>query len=541
MLTRSGIRLIALGVLTCSYLAFAADDSTVSDNTCVQCHATKQTGFSAPHSFGVNGCIRCHEGDDRGDTLERAHVELIAFPGNLENADRACGRCHANRVDSVTRNLMHTGHGIVDVTRRLINGHAGADDTVNLQSLEHSPADSMLRKLCAGCHLGQDKTEHKLDPTRDRGGGCLACHINDHPADSHAALTTKVSDARCFGCHSRSGRISLSYAGLAEVMPPSPEAMSGKLRLADSRHVERMPADVHYLAGMSCIDCHTAVGLMGAAGEAEHQRAAVDIACIDCHDNDNPRIQRSNWPDEFMGLVRYIPFPADDDTEFLRTSKEGSPLWHIQIRDDGAWLHTKNTNRTLRIPALENASHGNDDSHDRLTCSACHSQWVPQCFGCHMQYDADGSQWDHVDKALTPGRWNEQRSDVRNAPGTLGVNEDGQIEAFVPGMIMTVEHSDWETEKFIRVFAPLSPHTTGAARSCDSCHRSTVAVGLGEGEFVERSGKQNFVPAHEALQDGLPKDAWTNLDGSIRGDTPLPRQRPLDASEIEAVLSAPLH
>jgi hypothetical protein len=30
-----------------------------------------------------------------------------------------------------------------------------------------------------------------------------------------------------------------------------------------------MSADSHYLAGMSCIDCHTSVGLMGSAGEAQ--------------------------------------------------------------------------------------------------------------------------------------------------------------------------------------------------------------------------------------------------------------------------------
>ena len=105
---------------------------------------------------------------------------------------------------------------------------------------------------------------------------------------------------------------------------------------------------------------------------------------------------------------------------------------------------------------------------------------------------------------------------------------------------MTVAHPDWDDDKFLRVFAPLSPHTTGSARNCESCHRSTVAVGLGEGEIVERSGELVFVPAHESLQDGLPRDAWTNLDSSIGGDTPLSGQRPLDAKEIESVLSAPL-
>jgi hypothetical protein len=537
---RTGAGLFAFGLLAWVFPALAADNSTVAYNSCIQCHAIKQTGFTEPHSFGAHSCTSCHAGDERADTVDGAHAGLIAFPGNLDNASRACGTCHADRVDSVARNLMHTGEGIVNVTRMLIDGHVGADDTVNLQSLGHGATDSMLRKLCASCHIGQNKTGHKLDPTRDRGGGCLACHINDYPTDGHPALSTKVSDARCFGCHSRSGRISLSYTGLAEVLAPSSEETGKRLRLADGRHVERMPVDVHYQAGMSCIDCHTSIGLMGAAGEARHQRDAVDIACVDCHDNSNTRIRQSEWPDEFTGLARHIPFPADSDTKFLRTGKNGAPLWHIQVLDDGAWLHTKNTNRTLKVPVLKSDTHGTDDRHDRLTCTACHSQWVPQCFGCHMEYDTDGSQWDHIDQAVTPGRWNERRWDVRNGAGPLGVNEQGDIETFVPGMIMTVSHPDWNEDKFLRVFAPLSPHTTGSARSCESCHRSTVAVGLGDGEVVEESGELHFLPAHESLQDGLPKDAWTNMNGSLGGDTPLTGQRPLDTNEIETVLSAPL-
>ena len=116
---------------------------------------------------------------------------------------------------------MHTGHGIVDVTRRLVDGAAGPRHTTNLQSLGHGPADSMMRKLCASCHLGQEKTAHQLNAMSDRGGGCLACHINSYPENAHPALSRQVSDGRCFGCHSRSGRISLNYTGLAEILSPA--------------------------------------------------------------------------------------------------------------------------------------------------------------------------------------------------------------------------------------------------------------------------------------------------------------------------------
>lgn len=442
-----------------------------ASNSCLDCHPAMRQGFNAAHAFGESGCAVCHAGDPEAETAAAAHLGMEAFPGNLANAEAACGGCHADRVAGVRDSLMHTGHGMVDVTRRLVEGRTGNDEDATLQTLGHGVADSMLRKLCASCHLGQEKTAHALDAMSDRGGGCLACHINRYPANAHPALTTDISDARCFGCHARSGRISLNYVGLAEVLDTPVDEKP--LRLGDGRLVARQPADVHYRAGMACVDCHTADGLMGGVSGARHQRDAVLAACTDCH-------------------------PAEE------------------------------------------LSHAADTRHARLECSACHSQWAPQCFGCHMSYEPGGEQWDHVDKRVTAGRWHEQRSNIRNGLGTLGVNRENRIEIFVPGMIMTIDHPAFEAERFVRVFAPLSPHTTGASRSCASCHRSPEALGLGQGRLRHEAGRLIFEATQPLLQDGLPADAWTNIDGTLGGKTPLSGQRPLNGDEIRAVLEAPL-
>lgn len=81
--------------------------------------------------------------------------------------------------------------------------------------------------------------------------------------------------------------------------------------------------------------------------------------------------------------------------------------------------------------------------------------------------------------------------DVRNTLPALGINAKGRIEPFVPGMIMTVNHPEWDEEKSIRVFAPLSPHTTGPSRSCESCHRSNVL-------FDGHTAKPGHRPFNEA-------------------------------------------
>ena len=434
--------------------------STAAANSCVSCHADRQTGFVAGHAFGANTCTTCHAGNDDAFDEAAAHENLLAFPGNLDNAEHACGGCHADRVASVHESLMHTGRGMVHTTRAVIDGDAGPPHSQNLQSLGHSVADSMLRKQCASCHLGQPKTVHAVDVTTSRGGGCLACHVGEHPEQGHPALTRDVSDGRCFGCHSRSGRISLSYTGLAEVDEPG-------LRLADGRTISRMPADVHYSAGMRCTSCHAADDVMASTTGAVHQRDAVNAKCSDCHE-----------------------------------------------------------------------PHAADAQHARLTCAACHSQWAPQCFGCHMEYDEDGEQWDHVERRVTPGRWSDRRWNVRNGLPSLGVNAHDRIEVFVPGMIMTVAHPSWEQERFVRLFAPLSPHTTGKARSCESCHRSSEALGLGQGELHMVDGEMRFTPRNPVLADGLPADAWTNIENSLGGRAPFPGQRPLDAAEMKRIYSA---
>lgn len=529
MTHRLPLSLCLLAVVTLITQA-AADNLPATGNHCIECHASEQTGFNVAHAFAADNCTACHAGDAKSSTEQVAHEGMIAFPGNLDNAERACGTCHANRVAGVTNNLMHTGHGMVQKTRDVF-GDASPEARANLQSLGHDVADSMLRKQCASCHLGHAKTQRTLDVTRSRGGGCLACHINDYPEQAHPALSTRASDGRCFGCHSRSGRISLSYAGLAETDVPA-------LRLADGRSVERMPADAHYLAGMSCIDCHTSVGLMGDAGDAAHQRQAVDIDCADCHNNENAQVTLADWPPELASMKKQVPFAANAETRFLTTENNGTPLWQIEVRADGSLLHSKITNQQLRVPHLSTETPGHDPQHERLSCAACHSQWAPQCFGCHMDYDPDGEQWDHIEQAITPGRWSDDRWHVSNALPALGVNDRNEIEPFVPGMIMTVAHPALPEPKFVRQFAPLSPHTTGAARSCASCHRSSVALGLGRGKFVNDGGERRFVPEHALLQDGLPGDAWTNIGGSLGGQAPFAGQRPFNAAEIEAILEA---
>ena len=539
---------------TCSYYFFIysvfallllialpiAATATVKGNTgCLSCHLNKSTGFSNKHTFAATQCTTCHEGDDTANSLPQAHEALVAFPADMDHAETACGNCHARRVRDVTHSLMNTGKGIIEKTRHVFEERSHPENSDGFSSIGHTPADSLLRKLCASCHLGNNKSKHALDVTSDRGGGCSACHINSYPKDQHPALASRVEDRRCFGCHSRSGRISLNYAGLAEIIPAEQPAEIPLeiLQLADGRSVIKRPADVHHVAGMSCIDCHTSTGLMGGNDNTGHQQQAVDIRCTDCHKNESPPTSLSSWPEEFDGLKQYLKPDTLTGQPFLTTAHSGTPLWHISQDENGtALLHPKLGGPALQIPSYTTVSHPLEKEHARLHCSACHSQWAPQCYGCHIEYDPDSRQKDHLLQKETPGRWNEQRRDVRSGLPPLGVTADNTIRPFVPGMIMTIKHPDWEGQKFKRLFASAEPHTTGKSRSCFSCHQSSTALGLGEGELLKTEQQWKFLPKHKILNDGLPADAWASFDEAVSARSKYTRHRPFNRDEILRIL-----
>jgi hypothetical protein len=311
--------------------------------------------------------------------------------------------------------------------------------------------------------------------------------------------------------------------------------------------VERVQPDIHFSAKMSCIDCHTVRGIMGSAEGMHFKEEAVDIACSDCHDNNSPRVRLDNWPPELDHLSTHIPFRHTPEQQFLRTAKWETPLWHIEVRSDSEnraeeiYLHYKNSEGRIRIPQFSQSSHPLIEEHGRLGCAACHSQWTPQCYGCHLSYTGDKKQWDHTLGKATAGRWQQRRWDILHGLPTLGVNTNNRILPFIPGMTMTLTHPAWKEPQFHRLFSSVSPHTVGKARRCESCHRSPLALGLGQGILRESNGIWRFSPDGKIFKDGLVEDAWTALDRQQPGAGSRPGERSFTNTEIKRILSVDSH
>jgi hypothetical protein len=183
-------------------------------------------------------------------------------------------------------------------------------------------------------------------------------------------------------------------------------------------------------------------------------------------------------------------------------------------------------------------------AHKRVSCEACHSTWVAQCYGCHAKRDASGAHLDKLSLKETAGLWEEGRSYIRYEQPMLAVWKD-EIVVVTPGCqdIVTVVDEKGNIEKSFDRFtmAAINPHTTQAkGRECADCHASTKTVGLGEGTLVRRDGELTFQSidqgVHTSAGTTVPFDAYVNLAGEPLQKSSRPDLRPFNGKELRAIL-----
>ena len=158
---------------------------------------------------------------------------------------------------------------------------------------------------------------------------------------------------------------------------------------------------------------------------------------------------------------------------------------------------------------------------ETMECYACHADWAPQCYGCHVTVDYSKGKTDvdwittanersedglSADYALGtnglkgPGKVSETRSYLRWETPILGINGEGRVSPLMPGCqaITTVIDKDgntvvnneiWDTSEGKGLdHAAVQPHTAGRkARFCESCHNNpkTLGYGIEDGRFLK--------------------------------------------------------
>jgi hypothetical protein len=540
---------------------------------CMICHAGIR-GLGVSHDPSILGCYSCHGGNPFTMDKAKAHKRMRLIPGNLSDAQASCGTssCHPGIPQRISGSIMSTMSGVVSVDRFVFGESNALSAPAHIKDIGWSAADQHLRDLCANCHLGHLKTEWGPFTEISRGGGCNACHLNysdsalsDLPRVKdmgnsgvfyHPQISLEISDGHCFGCHSRSGRIATSYEGWHETLYEKDSIPSvGRYRvLEDQRVFEYIGEDVHYKLGMSCIDCHSSMEVMGDGKLYAHKEEQVKITCKDCHFKDQPLTVIYNDLDvESKKIIRQRQWHVEG-FRLLTVKESGLPVINAWIdSSDKAVMRTKLKDTLFALkPPLPVCTQGK--AHSRLSCESCHTSWVPQCIGCHNSFEHERKGFDLLDYREKTGSWVEYVGVFKAEKPTLGIVEDhagySQVKTFTPGMIIKIDKPsfskvyDQHDIIFHRLYAPIAAHTISReGRSCKSCHLDPLAIGYGRGELVydisSGKGKWSFRNRFALNEhDHLPEDAWIGFLTENTGVFSTREiARPFNLKEQEAILA----
>ena len=425
---------------------------------------------------------------------------------------------------------------------------------------------------CSACHIpyGNEGRYEGEDPTIDKKeNGHLLVHMIQGTREAKVktpsgAEFSGIHPETCNSCHNRGKRIGVSYVGLMEQPYGSPLNEGGK---SQSKHhgkrYKHIKEDLHFEAGMTCQDCHTSVDMHGDGTLFGTTLGQVEIECSDCHGTNNkyPWELKIGYGEKFgidvpegaRGLAQDLPFWMTRGTVYDKEdgyvlSARGNPLGNVvKVKGKNKSIVHLASGNDLEVPLLKykaetntwispeaEVAMGKIEAHmENLECYACHSDWAPQCYGCHVKVDytpgktnmdwiASGSS--HFANGETSesvlgtkgkkqyGKASETRSYLRWEDPILGINGEGLVTPVIPGcqVTFTVIGPDGNTlilNKQARVadngqtvagtdMAPVQPHTSGRkARTCESCHSNPKALGYGiqDGQFMKKQGEDLYM------------------------------------------------
>jgi hypothetical protein len=354
--------------------------------TCGDCHLGTAGANNRAGDYRSSGCTACHMqyslGGRSGSSDPNVNKLEPVDPDDIDAPERSHARMH--KISSIAKTLPN-GAQI-----------KGIDDYA-----------------CAGCHQGSNRTVMqywgiRLDQNADVKNG------RQYPANPVTFQTTH-NDARLFdpdvNNNTFNGRNGNQYVLREDY---------------DGDGRDDTPADVHYEAGLGCIDCHGSYDLHGgdvtAGGSSivSRMEQQVGIRCENCH----------GTIDAYAATAPAIAY--DGTVKDLAMDAEGHPLKHVEraangsyylkSRLDGAVHYVPQTKDTIadsgklhpttlqpiysakasyamgRVdadpsngigPKQSNTSADGFSHTDRMECVACHGSWTNTCMGCHLggEYD----------------------------------------------------------------------------------------------------------------------------------------------------------
>ena len=448
---------------------------------------------------------------------------------------------------------------------------------------------------CTACHVpysNEGKYEGG-DPTISKDlPGKLLVHKLQATRNSKVTVGkvtySGIPTESCNTCHNRGKRIGVSYQGIMEFPYGSPyDEKGGKqpplhtkkyLFIKDDLHHQQQSRPGNPKGGLLCQDCHTSIDMHGDGNLFGTTLAQVEIECADCHGTpdqapwDLPigygeefqkpgkaKGKNAKLPGRGLGkeIVDFMAFgtvyPAQDG--YLLTAR-GNPFGNVVKSGNKVILHSA-SGLDFEVPVLKQIKDTDSwtslngkvamsrvaNHMDSMECYACHADWAPQCYGCHITVDYSKGKTDvdwinnansRMPNGLTadneigtngipgPGKVSETRSFLRWETPILGINGEGRVSPLMPGcqVITTVidkngktvaRNEIWKTPKGKGLdHAAVQPHTAGRlARSCESCHNNPKSLGYGieDGRFLKGYDKGFYVDLETAKGEIIPGTA----------------------------------
>ncbi len=394
--------------------------------TCGDCHLGSAGANNRAGDFRSSGCSACHMPYSLGGRTGSKDPHMNPLeplnPDNIASGERSHVRAHR----------------IVSVARTLDSGvHVGGID-------DHT---------CAGCHQGSNRTVMqywgiRLDQNQD------VRRNRQYPANPVSFTNTK-DDPRLFdpevGNNTFNGRNFHQYLSFEDY---------------DGDGRDDTPPDVHYEAGMGCIDCHGSHELHGGTlGSGlspirSRMEQAVAISCESCHggvDHYAETVAGTNYlgqPGQHLtdtrgNVLRHVRREADGHV-YLYSKVTGAKHFVPQTRD--VTVDTGVTNPFDETPLYSVAAsyamgridgdpstglgpqqvgnpHTGFSHTDRMDCATCHSAWTNTCMGCHLEGEYNtGNNFSNITGERIVFR--ERFADFvyqSPVPFQLGINSRGKI------------------------------------------------------------------------------------------------------------------
>ncbi len=457
--------------------------------------------------------------------------------------------------------------------QQAVNSVCATQTAGGLKRIPHPDAsgqlvDDLLRRSCLRCHLHTRGSERWGE---HRGAGCSACHVpypnrgEDGPA-AHV-LVRNLGPTPCLKCHN-ANHVGGDFVGLFEkdfhrgFRSPFVDGKQAPRIYGSEQH--RLAEDLHFRAGMECMDCHTLAEVHGSGKSVKRETNQVSISCEGCH-------VRRDHPKVF-------------------------------VNEQGQALLLGSELRTIPSRSSEPIAHSVPEHAERVSCTACHAGWSFQDYGFHLMLEEVARYWKwaptaamndpqvqallernvgtyvelipprggpipdrpyeeweqpHMTDWLTGedrvGAWFRGYTARRWSDPPLGVDGDGRVVVMRPMHQYVVSHKDQEGTlvkdrevptmgdgRPALIFNPYAPHTISATgRNCHECHGNPKALGMGES--LPQAGKQTFRPIWEPERK-IPGrefrwDALTGMSGGVFQYSTHPGAGPLPQETIRRLLT----